>query len=126
MNNLLKFTFPYLLVILAGLLFLSNASAQPFEAVKAQVKEHTLSNGMKIIQLGRHDAPVVSFHIYADVGSANESYGITGISHILEHMAFKGTKHVGTKNFKAEKKLLDEGRSVEEVYQMIEAGELAP
>ncbi|NIM58244.1 MAG: insulinase family protein, partial [Candidatus Aminicenantes bacterium] len=42
------------------------------------------------------------------MGSANESYGITGISHLLEHMAFKGTKIVGTKDYEAEKKILDE------------------
>ncbi len=63
---------------------------------------------MKFIVLERPEAPVVSFHVYADVGSANESYGITGISHLLEHMAFKGTKIVGTKNYEAEKKMLVE------------------
>jgi predicted Zn-dependent peptidase len=84
------------------------ASAQTFDAVKKQVRTYTLSNGMKFIVLERHDAPVAAFHVYADVGSANESYGITGISHILEHMAFKGTKTVGTKDFAAESKVLDE------------------
>jgi predicted Zn-dependent peptidase len=82
--------------------------AQTFEAMKSQVKVQTLKNGMKFIVLERHEAPVVSFHVYADVGSSNESYGITGISHLLEHMAFKGTKVVGTKDFQAEAKTLDE------------------
>jgi predicted Zn-dependent peptidase len=82
--------------------------AQTFEAVKNQVKEHTLKNGMKFIVLERHDAPVVSFHVYADVGSANESYGITGISHLLEHMAFKGSKVVGTTDYEAEIRVLEE------------------
>jgi predicted Zn-dependent peptidase len=85
-----------------------SASAQTFDAVKKQVRTYTLPNGMKFIVLERHDAPVAAFHVYADVGSANESYGITGISHILEHMAFKGTKTVGTKDFAAESKILDE------------------
>ncbi len=95
-----------LLFVLA--LFSPLASAQTFEAIKNQVKTHVLPNGMKFIVLERHDAPVVSFHVYADVGSANESYGITGVSHILEHMAFKGTKTVGTKDYAAEAKVLDE------------------
>ncbi len=82
--------------------------AQTFENIKSQVKVHLLKNGMKFIVLERHEAPVVSFHVYADVGSANESYGITGISHLLEHMAFKGTKILGTKDFEAEKKILEE------------------
>ncbi len=82
--------------------------AQTFEAIRSNVKVHVLENGMKFIVLERHEAPVVSFHVYADVGSANEHYGITGISHLLEHMAFKGTKTVGTTNFEEEKKILDE------------------
>jgi predicted Zn-dependent peptidase len=82
--------------------------AQTFDAIKDQVRIHVLENGMKFIVLPRHEAPVVSFHVYADVGSANESYGITGISHLLEHMAFKGTTTVGTNDYEAEKKILKE------------------
>jgi len=96
-------TFLFLFVLV---LFSSFVSAQTFEAIKKQIKTTVLPNGMKFIVLERHDTPVVSFHVYADVGSANESYGITGISHILEHMAFKGTKIVGTKDFAAEAKAL--------------------
>jgi len=81
--------------------------AQIFDSIKNKVKEHTLTNGMKFIVLERKEAPVVSFHVYADVGSANETYGITGISHLLEHMAFKGTKTVGTRDYGSEFELLD-------------------
>lgn len=88
--------------------FTFSPLAQTFEAIKSQVKVHVLDNGMKFIVLERHEAPVVSFHVYADVGSANESYGITGISHLLEHMAFKGTQIVGTRDYKAEAKILEE------------------
>lgn len=94
--------------VLAALVLLSSVvSAQTFDAVKKQVRTQTLPNGMKFIVLERHDAPVAAFHVYADVGSANESYGITGISHILEHMAFKGTTTVGTKDIAAESKVLE-------------------
>lgn len=98
------------LVLFLAIISVLNLSlvAQTFDAVKSRVKVHTLKSGMKFIVLERHEAPVVSFHIYADVGSANESYGITGISHLLEHMAFKGTKIVGTKDYEAEKKILAE------------------
>ena len=88
--------------------FTFSPLAQTFEAIKSQVKVHVLDNGMKFIVLERHEAPVVSFHVYADVGSANESYGITGISHLLEHMAFKGTQIVGTKDYELEAKILEE------------------
>ncbi|PIU45590.1 MAG: peptidase M16, partial [Ignavibacteriales bacterium CG07_land_8_20_14_0_80_59_12] len=104
-----RLTLRILTVVLLALAFVcSTLRAQTFDAIKKQVKVHTLANGMKFIVLERHDAPVVSFHTYADVGSAQEVDGITGISHILEHMAFKGTKTVGTKDYAAESKLLDE------------------
>jgi predicted Zn-dependent peptidase len=90
--------------------------AQTFDAIKSQVKEHTLPNGMKFLVLERPEAPVVSFHTYADVGSSNESYGITGISHLLEHLAFKGTKVVGTRDYASEQKVMDQ---VDRTYQQL-------
>jgi len=84
---------------------------------------HVLPNGMKFIVLERHGAPVASFHVYADVGSANESYGITGISHILEHMAFKGSKVVGTKDYAAESRILDQ---LDSAYEALRREENKP
>jgi predicted Zn-dependent peptidase len=107
--------------VLAALALLNLAlAAQTFEGIKKQVKTHVLANGMKFIVLERHDVPVASFHVYADVGSANESYGITGISHILEHMAFKGTTTVGTKDYAAESKILED---LDNVYAQMKAEE---
>lgn len=101
----------FFLILFSFLTILSvlnlSLAAQTFDFIKSQVKVHPLNNGMKFIVLERHEAPVVSFHVYADVGSANESYGITGISHLLEHMAFKGTRIVGTKDYEAEAKTLE-------------------
>jgi predicted Zn-dependent peptidase len=62
---------------------------------------------MKFIILERHQAPVVSFVTYADVGGVDEPAGKTGVSHFLEHLAFKGTSRIGTSNWEAEKVLLD-------------------
>jgi predicted Zn-dependent peptidase len=98
-----------------------NITAQTFDAIKRQVKVHILENGMKFIVLERHEAPVVSFHVYADVGSANESYGITGISHLLEHMAFKGSKIVGTTDYEEEIKVLEE---LDALYDKIKAAQI--
>jgi predicted Zn-dependent peptidase len=107
-----------LIILLSPCLF-----PQTFEAVKNQVKVHTLKNGMKFIVLERQEAPVVSFHVYADVGAANESYGITGISHLLEHMAFKGTRVVGTKDYEAEVELLQE---LDAIYDAIKREKAKP
>src|SRR2546421_12020886 len=71
------------------------------------VTEFTLANGMKFIIVERHEVPVVAFNLYVDVGAVDEVTGITGVSHLFEHMAFKGTKTIGTTNFIAEKKEME-------------------
>src|SRR5262249_2297415 len=69
------------------------------------------------IIIERHEAPVVSFHTYVNVGSADDPSGETGIAHMFEHMAFKGTHTIGTKNWPAEKKALD---AIEDVYDRLD------
>lgn len=87
----------------------STQSIQPYlDRVMEKVTEFTLDNGLKFIVLERHDAPVVSFLTYADVGGANEPEGKTGVAHFLEHLAFKGTQRIGTRDYQAEAKLLDQ------------------
>lgn len=68
-------------------------------AQKVSVEEFTLSNGMQFLLVPRTDQPnVVSAGWVARVGSVNERPGITGISHFFEHMMFKGTNTIGTRN----------------------------
>ncbi|MFH2000201.1 MAG: pitrilysin family protein [Planctomycetota bacterium] len=64
-----------------------------------QVVEHTLDNGLKLLMVERHEVPRVVCHIYYKVGSVYERPGITGISHFLEHMMFKGTHMMGITSF---------------------------
>ena len=64
-----------------------------------QVDETVLDNGMKVVIYEDHFAPVVSDQVHYRVGSYNEVLGITGISHLLEHMAFKGTTKIGPKEY---------------------------
>ena len=56
---------------------------------------------MHFIVFERHEAPVVSFHTYVNAGSVDDPGGETGIAHMFEHMAFKGTETIGTKNWPA-------------------------
>ncbi|MDH6089187.1 M16 family metallopeptidase [Umezakia ovalisporum] len=82
-------------------------SIQPYlDRVIQQLTEFRLDNGLKFIVLERHQAPVVSFVTYADVGGVDEPDGQTGVAHFLEHFAFKGTTRIGTKDYEAEKILL--------------------
>ena len=84
----------------------TGALAQTYLDLETQVQEFTLDNGVHFIVLERHDVPVFSFRTFVNVGSANEVRGITGLSHILEHMAFKGTSEIGTRDYRKEKKLM--------------------
>lgn len=62
------------------------------------VVEKTLANGFKVLFVERHDEPTISAAFVVRVGSANERPGITGIAHLFEHMLFKGTPTIGTKD----------------------------
>jgi zinc protease len=68
-------------------------------ALADHVTERTLDNGLKVILLENHKAPLVTFQVWYRVGSRNEQYGLTGLSHMLEHMMFKGTEKVGGAQF---------------------------
>ena len=91
--------------LLAGLLGLAGAGARaaqsPSAAIHASteltagIQETVLPNGLKVLTKEVHNAPVVSFSVRDKVGSRNEHEGITGVSHLLEHMMFKGTKKLG-------------------------------
>lgn len=100
------------------MLLASWLPAQSLKEFEKKVTEFTLANGLHFIVIERHDAPVVSFHTYVNVGSVNDPTGQTGLAHMFEHMAFKGTPAIGTKNWTAEKAALD---AVERAYDRLEA-----
>jgi zinc protease len=79
----------FLIVTMAGLAF----------AQDLKVTEKVLSNGLKVLLKEEHKAPVVTFQVWYKVGSRNERLGTTGMSHLLEHMMFKGSKKYGPKQF---------------------------
>ncbi len=78
------------------------ASAQLSPGERLPVRSLTLGNGMRLVILPRSGAPTVSFVVQYGVGGVNERLGTTGIAHLLEHMLFKGTTTVGTRNVDAE------------------------
>jgi zinc protease len=65
----------------------------------AHVHETTLDNGLKVVVKPDRRAPVVVSQLWYKVGSSDESAGLTGISHVLEHMMFKGSEHLGPGEF---------------------------
>src|SRR5262245_59993649 len=63
------------------------------------VHEHRLANGLQILLLEDHSAPIVTFQSFWAVGSADERPGVTGAAHFLEHLMFDGAKKYGPKEF---------------------------
>ncbi|HLO66216.1 MAG TPA: pitrilysin family protein [Holophaga sp.] len=80
-------------------------AAGPLAAQTPPVLERTLSNGMKLVMVERHDQPTIALGWMARVGSANERPGITGLAHLFEHMMFKGTRTLGTRDAKRDAEL---------------------
>jgi predicted Zn-dependent peptidase len=98
-----------ILMVLVCIIFCGFGTAifsQDIEGIKIDVKEHILKNGMKILVLERHSSPTIAAYIYMRVGSVYEPLGQTGISHMLEHMMFKGSKTIGTTNYPREEELM--------------------
>ncbi len=73
-----------------------------------RVIEHKLANGLTVLMVERHQTPVVSINMTFRVGGLNEQVGQTGIAHLYEHLAFKGTRTIGTRDYAREKPMLDE------------------
>ena len=81
------------------------AATQDVEADGLPVVELELTNGMRFLVLPRHGAPTASFVVQYRIGGVNEVLGTTGIAHLLEHLLFKGTSTIGTRDAQAERLL---------------------
>ncbi|HEX2222635.1 MAG TPA: pitrilysin family protein [Thermoanaerobaculia bacterium] len=113
---------------LAGLTLLGTAAlpaahAQDLQSFEARTTVHKIANGWTFVIVERPVAPVVSFVTIADVGSAQEVPGITGLAHMFEHMAFKGSQVFGSRDYAAEQKAID---AMEAAYQAYQAERLSP
>src|SRR5438270_7596400 len=107
MSRALKFLFLFLVLA-------TVCSAQDLASFEKRVTIKKLSNGLTAIVCQRPDsAPVFSFYTNVDAGSVQDPMGKTGLAHMFEHMAFKGTDTIGTKDYAGEKAAL---ARVEEAY----------
>src|SRR5271169_6240317 len=98
----LKLTAYFLIsFLLAGL-----AAAQDLASFEKRITVKKLANGLTLLICERPEAPVFSFFTLVDAGSAQDPMGATGLAHMFEHMAFKGTDTIGTSNYAAEKPAL--------------------
>src|SRR5437588_10431818 len=78
------------------------AAGQDVASFEKRITVKKLPNGLTILVCERHEAPVFSFYTHVDAGSAQDPKGETGMAHMFEHMAFKGTPTIGTTDYAAE------------------------
>jgi len=89
------------------------AAAQDMASFEKRTTVKKLDNGLTVVICERPEAPVFSFFTHVDAGSVQDPLGETGLAHMFEHMAFKGTDKIGTTNYSAEKVALEK---VEQTY----------
>ncbi|MBZ5570507.1 MAG: insulinase family protein [Acidobacteriia bacterium] len=96
----MKRRFPAILITVFAV---TLAAAQDIASFEKRITLKNLDNGLTVLVCERPEAPVFSFYTHVDAGSAQDPLGKTGLAHMFEHMAFKGTDKIGTKDFAAEK-----------------------
>lgn len=95
----------------------ANPGGQSAPGLADRVITHTLPNGLTVLLVERHQSPIVSINLTFGVGGINEHNGATGLAHLYEHMAFKGTRTLGTKDYAREQPVLEE---LDRIQQEIE------
>lgn len=90
--------------------------AQDIASFEKRITVRKLPNGLTIVLMERPEAPVFSFYTRVNAGSTQEGPGITGLAHMFEHMAFKGTNEIGTTNWPAEKVALEKVETAYAAY----------
>ena len=96
------------MVVFTGMLTAAASAYAESPSLADRVIEHKLANGMTVLMVERHQAPIVSINMTFGVGGVNEQVGLTGLAHLYEHMAFKGTRTIGTRDPQREQAVLDE------------------
>ena len=81
------------LILLIVALLIGSSHAQD---LADRVTEYTLDNGMRVLFVTQDAAPVIAINLMFDVGGADEPDGLGGVAHMVEHMAFKGTRSIGS------------------------------
>ncbi len=93
------------------------ASAQDLQSFEKRITVNVLPNGLTLVLCERHDAPVFSYTTFVDAGDVNDPSGESGLAHMFEHLAFKGTTQIGTADYAAEKIALAKVEAANDAYE---------
>src|SRR5579863_5101274 len=102
-----------------GMMFLAaqSGSGQDLKSFEQRITTKVLPNGLTLLVCERHDAPVFSYSTYIDAGDVNDPSGESGLAHMFEHLAFKGTSEIGTTDYAAEKVALAKVEAANNAYE---------
>lgn len=91
--------------------------AQDLKSFEQRITTKVLPNGLTILICERPEAPVFSYTTFVDAGDVNDPTGESGLAHMFEHLAFKGTTEIGTKDYAAEKVALQQVEAANNAYE---------
>jgi predicted Zn-dependent peptidase len=107
----------FALLGLLAVMALPFAQSQDLKSFEQKITTKVLPNGLTLIICERPEAPVFSFATFIDAGDVNDPSGQSGLAHMFEHLAFKGTSQIGTKDYAAEKLALAKVEAANEAYE---------
>jgi predicted Zn-dependent peptidase len=96
---------------------LAGARAQDLKSFEQRITTKVLPNGLTLVICERPEAPVFSYSTFIDAGDVNDPSGESGLAHMFEHLAFKGTNEIGTKDYAAEKIALAKVEAANDAYE---------
>jgi predicted Zn-dependent peptidase len=96
---------------------LAGARAQDLKSFEQRITTKVLPNGLTLIVCERPEAPVFSYTTFIDAGDVNDPTGESGLAHMFEHLAFKGTSEIGTTDYAAEKVALAKVEAANDAYE---------
>src|SRR5579863_5085662 len=106
-----------ILALLAAAMVFAGAQAQDLKSFEQRITTKVLPNGLTLIVCERPDAPVFSYSTFIDAGDVNDPSGESGLAHMFEHLAFKGTTEIGTKDWPAEKVALEKVEQANSAFE---------
>src|SRR3569833_4536158 len=108
---------PQVAAIFTALFFSCAGFSQDLKSFEQRITTKVLPNGLPILVCERPEAPVFSYTTFIDAGDVDDPSGQSGLAHMFEHLAFKGTSEIGTKDYAAEKGALDSLEAAEKALE---------
>jgi predicted Zn-dependent peptidase len=116
-NRVLSWSWKIVFILALAAVSFAGAQAQDLKSFEQRITTKVLPNGLTLLICERPEAPVFSYTTFIDAGDVNDPSGQSGLAHMFEHLAFKGTSEIGTTNYAAEKVALGKVEAANNAYE---------